>query len=576
MTGLLKYLKNHKAASIIAPLFKMLEALFDLFIPLLTADIINNGIAAGDKVYITERCIFMVAIGLVGFLCSITAQYFAAKASVGACEEIRHSLFAKINSLGFGDSDKIGTSTLITRMISDTNQVQNGLNMFLRLFLRSPFIVFGSVILAFTVSAKGAVVFVLIVPVLAAIVFFFMSKTVRLYKNVQSELDRFTGITRENLTGARVIRAFGREESETESFKETNSRLTASQLIAGRISALMNPATFVVINLGIVAVLYAGGFQVNNGSIAAGDVVALVNYMNQILIELVKLANFIILLTKATASSRRINAVLAAEPSMRFGTSDAEPADGQAAVEFIHAGLSYGNNGTESISDISFKAMRGETIGIIGGTGSGKTSLVSLIPRYYDATSGSVLVFGKDIRDYSKAALRSSVSTVMQKAVLFSGTVRSNLLMGNPEADDAALWNALECAQAAEFVRQKGGLDIPVEQGGKNFSGGQKQRLSVARSLAASPDILILDDSSSALDYATDAALRSAIAGLPGSITVFIVSQRAGSLLGSDKIIVLDEGHVAGIGSHTELLSRCSVYRDIYESQFGAAGEDEE
>ena len=595
MKQFLKFLKNHKKESILAPLFKMLEAFFDLLVPLIMADIINNGIGSGDRGYILQRCLLMVILGLVGLACSITAQYFAAKAAVESCASVRHALFDKIQSLGFAETDTTGTSTLITRMTSDVNQLQNGLNLFLRLFLRSPFVVLGAMVMAFMVNVEGAWIFVVALPVLSVVVFGIMLKTMPLYARVQARLDKLTGLTRQNLTGVRVVRAFGREEDEVQSFKTADQELTGSQLLVGRISNLMNPLTFVILNLALVGILNTGAVEINTGTMALGDVVALVNYLNQILLELIKLANLIIQMTKAAACANRINKVLVLEPKMQFGTLEpgevlgaaaainaaagsaataainaaADSAAALPAVEFSHVGLSYAGAGAESLSDITFTAFRGQTIGVIGGTGSGKTSLVSLIPRYYDATSGSIKIFGRDICVYEKSGLRRIISTVMQKAQLFTGTIRSNLQWGNAQADDVAIWQALTLAQAAEVVKgKKLGLDEPVEQGGRNFSGGQKQRLSIARSLVAQPKILILDDSSSALDYATDAALRQALRSLPADMTVFIVSQRANSLAHADQILVLDEGRLVGRGTHEELLKTCPVYQDIYQSQF--------
>jgi len=572
MKQFLKFLRHHKKESILAPLFKMLEAFFDLLVPLIMADVINNGIGSGDSAYIMQRCLLMVALGIIGLACSITAQYFAAKAAVESCASVRHALFDKIQSLGFAETDTTGTSTLITRMTSDVNQLQNGLNLFLRLFLRSPFVVLGAMVMAFMVNVEGAWIFVVVLPVLSVVVFGIMLKTMPLYARVQARLDKLTGLTRQNLTGVRVVRAFGREEDEVRDFKAADKDLTGSQLLVGRISNLMNPLTFVILNLALVALLNTGALEINTGTMALGDVVALVNYLNQILLELVKLANLIIQMTKAAACAKRINTVLALEPRMQFGTLQPDDVGGaalQPAVEFYHVGLSYAGAGAESLSDITFTAFKGQTIGVIGGTGSGKTSLISLIPRYYDATSGSVKIFGRDIRTYDKSGLRRAISTVMQKAQLFTGTIRSNLKWGNAQAGDEELWQALTLAQAAEVVRgKKLGLDEPVEQGGRNFSGGQKQRLSIARSLAAHPRILILDDSSSALDYATDAALRQALSTLPEDMTVFIVSQRANSLAHADQILVLDEGRLVGLGKHEELLKTCPVYQDIYQSQF--------
>lgn len=573
MKRILKFLRHHKKESILAPAFKMLEALFDLLVPLLMADIINRGIASGDDGYVLTGCGIMVLLGIIGLVCSITAQYFSAKAAVGACAVVRRSLFERIQALDFSNTDSLGTSTLITRMTSDVNQLQNGLNLLLRLLLRSPFVVFGAMVMAFIVSGKEALVFVAVIPVLSVIVFGIMLKTIPRYKTVQTKLDSITQSARENLTGVRVVRAFGREEEETREFEAKNSSLRSSQLNVGGISALLNPLTFVVINVGIIAILKLGGFEVNTGTLKAGSVIALVNYMSQILLELIKLANLIIQITKAMACAQRIDSVLEMKPSMSFGELSADDADSDIAVEFDHVSLTYTGSGEASLSDISFTAKKGQTIGIIGGTGSGKTSVVNLIPRFYDATSGTVRLFGRDIKEYDKQSIRRTVSTVMQKTLLFSGTIRSNLLWGNANATDEELWAALETAQAAEIVRSKPqGLDEPVEQGGRNFSGGQKQRLSIARSLVANPDILILDDSASALDYATDAALRAAIASLKNELTMFIVSQRANSLIHADLILVLDEGILVGKGTHEQLLATCDVYRDIYDSQFKKAG----
>jgi len=572
MKRLIRLLEHHRLESVLAPLFKMTEALFDLLIPLIMADIINNGIAGGDTAYLYRRCLLMVLLGAVGLACSVTAQYFAARAAVESCAQVRRSLFDKIQSLGFAETDALGTSTLITRMTSDVNQVQNGLNLFLRLFLRSPFIVLGAMVMAFTINVRGALIFAVVIPVLGAAVLAIMLQTIPRYQRVQRLLDRLTGLTRENLTGVRVVRAFGREPDEVRRFEQADGALLDGQLRVGRLSALMNPLTYVIVNLGVAAVLQAGAAGVGAGAMAMGDVVALVNYMSQILLEMVKLANLVVQLTKAIACAERIDGVLALQPQMRFGTARPDPAASENAVEFLNVGLAYSPAGGESLSNITFTAKKGQTIGIIGGTGSGKTSLVSLIPRYYDATSGQVRLFGRDIREYDQGSLRRCVSTVLQKAQLFSGTIRSNLLWADPAAGDAQLWAALETAQAAEIVRGKAlQLDEPVEQGGRNFSGGQKQRLSIARSLVGRPEILILDDSSSALDYATDAALRRALHALPPGVTVFLVSQRATSLCHADQILVLDEGRLVGAGRHDQLLQSCPVYRDIYESQFKRA-----
>ena len=572
MNKMLDYLNGYKRECVLAPLFKMLEASFDLFVPLVMADIVNVGIAAHDFHYILMRCGILLLLAIIGLACSLTAQYFSAKASVGYSTALRHALFAHIQTLSFTEMDTLGTSTLITRMTSDLNQVQSGLNLFLRLFLRSPFVVFGAMIMAFTVNVRAALIFVVAIPLLSVVVFGVMVVTRPLYKTVQTRLDRVLGLTRENLTGARVVRAFDKEQTEVNRFEDANALLTQMQLHVGHISALMNPLTYVIINLAIVALLYVGSVQIHVGGMASGDVIALVNYMNQILVELVKLANLIVQVSKALACAGRVQAVLDTKPGMQFPQEvlGEVPAEKQNdAVRFDHVGLTYAGAGAPSLTDISFTAEKGQTIGVIGGTGSGKSSLVSLIPRFYDATEGSVEIFGHPVQNYPREELRGKVSVVMQKAQLFGGTIRSNLLWGNQNASDADLWAALETAQAAEFVHSKPlGLDEPVEQGGRNLSGGQKQRLTIARALVSKPEILILDDSASALDYATDAALRKALAALPGSMTVFIVSQRAASLQHADQILVLDDGHLAGLGTHAELLASCPVYEEIYASQF--------
>ena len=569
---MLRYLSDYKRESVLAPLFKMLEATFDLFVPLVMADIVNVGIAAHDFHYILVLCGILLLLAIVGLACSLTAQYFSAKAAVGYSTGLRHALFEHIQTLSFSEMDTMGTSTLITRMTSDVNQVQSGLNLFLRLFLRSPFVVIGAMIMAFTVNFRAALIFVVAIPLLSVVVFGVMVITRPLYKSVQTCLDRVLGLTRENLTGVRVVRAFDKEKSEVDRFEDANELLTQMQLHVGHISALMNPLTYVIINLAIVALLYVGSIEISIGGMASGDVIALVNYMNQILVELVKLANLIVQVSKALACAGRVQAVLDTKPGMEFpaeltGNVPAEKAGD--AVRFDHVSLTYKGAGAPSLSDINFTAKRGQTIGVIGGTGSGKSSLISLIPRFYDATDGSVEIMGRPIRQYPRADLRGKVAVVMQKAQLFGGTIRSNLLWGSQNASDADLWAALETAQAAEFVKAKPlGLDEPVEQGGRNLSGGQKQRLTIARALVGKPDILILDDSASALDYATDAALRKALAALPGDLTVFIVSQRAASLQHADQIIVLDDGRMVGLGRHAELLESCPVYKEIYESQF--------
>ena len=567
---MLTHLNGYKREAVLAPLFKMLEATFDLLVPMVVADIIKVGIAGGDTTYIWTRCGLLVLMALIGLLCSFTAQYFAARAAIGTSTGLRHELMAHIQSLSFSELDTLGVSTLITRMTSDVNQVQNGLNMFLRLFLRSPFIVAGAMIAAFTIDTQIALIFLAAIPVLAVIVFGIMRITSPMYKTVQSRLDAVTGATRENLSGVRVVRAFGREDAEEENFVQQNGNLNAMQLKVGRIAALMNPLTYVVVNLGIIGILYFGANKIGSGALLSGDVVALVNYMSQILVELVKLANLVVLLTRAIASMGRVSQVLDTPSTMAFPEKPVSAdAASDVAVAFDHVSLRYQGAGAESLSDVTFTAKKGQTIGVIGGTGSGKTTLVSLIPRFYDATKGQVTLLGQPITAYSKAELNRHVAVVMQKAQLFKGTIRSNLLWGNENATDEELWHALSIAQSEDFVRQKPGkLDDPVEQGGRNLSGGQRQRLTIARALVGHPDILILDDSASALDYATDAALRKALRTLPAETTLFIVSQRTSSLRHADQIIVLDDGHVAGIGKHDTLMQTCEVYREIHESQF--------
>lgn len=584
MKKLLTYLRSYKKECVLAPAFKMLEAGFDLLVPLVMAAIINTGIANQDKGYILTHCGLLVLLGIIGLTCSITAQYFAAKAAVGFSTKVRHALFAHIQSLGFAQMDELGTSTLITRMTSDINQLQSGVNLFLRLFLRSPFIVFGSIVMAFLVSPKAAVIFVITIPLLAIVVFGIMLITMPLYRKVQGGLDSILGMTRENLTGVRVIRAFGREQQEKAGFEEQNGRLVESQLLVGKISALMNPLTYVMINLAVVAILNTGAVQIQVGNLQQGDVIALVNYMNQILVELVKLANLIIQVTKAMACADRVASVLAVSSEMEYGCKE-EPSyeqdnDKEALllsgeeVAFEHVSFSYGKAGEEALTDIHFAVKKGQTVGIIGGTGSGKSTLISLLARFYDVSEGQVRLGGRDIKCYEREELRSKIGVVMQKSQLFSGTIRSNLLWGNPDATDEMLWKALQTAQAAEFVEKKEkGLEEPVEQGGRNLSGGQKQRLTIARALVSDPEILILDDSASALDFATDAALRKAIRQLEKEMTVFIVSQRTSSLMHADLILVLDDGQIVGRGTHEELLDTCPIYAEIYESQFGKAGE---
>ena len=546
----------------------MLEACFDLIVPLIVADLIDVGIAGRDTHYILAHFGLLLVMALLGLTCSFTAQYFAARAATGTSAGLRHELLDKIQSLSLTEFDQTGAATLITRMTSDVNQVQNGLNMTLRLFMRSPFIVFGAMIMAFTINEKMALLFVAAIVVLFIIVFGVMKLTAPLYRRTQQKLDKITEATREDLTGVRVIRAFGREETQITNFAERNSKLLHAQIHVGDMSAIMNPLTYVTINAVIIAVLWFGSGMVEGGVLFSGDIIALINYINQILVELVKLANLIVIISKSLASMGRVGQVLDMESSMTFdgnakGTETAE------AVRFEHVDMRYAGAGADSLTDITFTAKKGQTIGIIGGTGSGKSSLVQLILRFYDAAKGNVYLNGEPIQNWSQEALREKVAIVPQKAQLFTGTIRSNLLMGKADATEDEMWRALEIAQAAEVVHGKaGGLDEPVEQGGANFSGGQKQRLTIARALIAQADILILDDSSSALDYATDAALRKALKTLPEETTVFIVSQRAGTIAHADQILVLDDGQMAGIGTHEELLASCQVYREIYESQF--------
>ena len=569
MKYLLKHLKQYKKQSILAPLFKMLEALFDLFVPLVVANIINVGIGNGDNMYILKQCGILVLLALIGITCSFTAQYFAAVASVGCATGLRHDLFSHIQKLGYSEIDTVGTSTLITRMTSDINQVQNGINMAMRLLLRSPFIVFGAMVMAFTINTKAALIFLIAIPVLSVIVYGIMGVTNPGYKGIQEKLDHVMNHVRENLTGVRVVRAFGKEKEEVANFEHANSQLNAMQLRIGHLSALMNPMTYVVVNLAIIAILKVGASSIDGGILLSGDVVALVNYMSQILVELVKMANTIILISKALASINRIAGVLDTEPAMEFQEQKAVWPKSEEAVRFEHVGLIYRGAGEESLTDITFCAKKGQTIGVIGGTGSGKSTLVNLIPRFYDATSGEISIFGMPIEKWGKEELRTRVGVVMQKAQLFQGTIRSNLLWGKQNATQEELWHALEVAQAAEVVRGKEkGLDEPVEQGGRNFSGGQKQRLTIARALVNNPDILILDDSASALDFATDASLRKALKTLPEELTVFIVSQRTSSLKHADQILVLEDGCLVGLGTHEQLLENCEVYREIHESQF--------
>ena len=579
MKKLLVYLKDYKKESVLGPLFKLLEATFELIVPLVMAAIIDTGVATGDKSYIMKMCMVLVLLAVIGLTCSVTAQYFAAKAAVGFATKLRHALFAHIESLSFTEMDTVGTATLITRMTSDVNQVQNGVNLVLRLFLRSPFIVFGAMVMAFTIDVKAALVFVVTIPLLSIIVFGIMLISIPLYKKVQSALDKVLGITRENLTGSRVIRAFNKEDDEKVHFNENNDLLTRAQIYVGKISALMNPLTYVIINGAIVVLVWTGAVRVDNGYITQGEVVALINYMSQILVELVKLANLIININKSIACGNRIQSIFEMQPSITDGSGQkvdkvqTDTADrseeAEYAVEFSHVGLTYAGAGDESLTDIDFKVKKGETIGIIGGTGSGKSSVVNLIPRFYDVTSGFIKVDGNDVKDYPLEELRGKIGTVLQKAVLFHGTIRENLKWGNPDATEEDLNRAITVAQAKEFVDNKEGrLDFEIEQGGKNLSGGQRQRLTIARAVVKKPEILILDDSASALDFATDAALRKAIREMEGETTVFIVSQRAASIQHADRIVVLDDGKIVGLGTSEELLESCEVYQEIYNSQF--------
>lgn len=579
MKKLLVYLKDYKKESVLGPLFKLLEATFELIVPLVMAAIIDTGVATGDKSYIMKMCMVLVLLAVIGLTCSVTAQYFAAKAAVGFATKLRHALFAHIESLSFTEMDTVGTATLITRMTSDVNQVQNGVNLVLRLFLRSPFIVFGAMVMAFTIDVKAALVFVVTIPLLSIIVFGIMLISIPLYKKVQSALDKVLGITRENLTGSRVIRAFNKEDDEKVHFNENNDLLTRAQIYVGKISALMNPLTYVIINGAIVVLVWTGAVRVDNGYITQGEVVALINYMSQILVELVKLANLIININKSIACGNRIQSIFEMQSSITDGSGQkvdkvqTDTADrseeAEYAVEFSHVGLTYAGAGDESLTDIDFKVKKGETIGIIGGTGSGKSSVVNLIPRFYDVTSGFIKVDGKDVKDYPLEELRGKIGTVLQKAVLFHGTIRENLKWGNPDATEEDLNRAITVAQAKEFIDNKEGrLDFEIEQGGKNLSGGQRQRLTIARAVVKKPEILILDDSASALDFATDAALRKAIREMEGETTVFIVSQRAASIQHADRIVVLDDGKIVGLGTSEELLESCEVYQEIYNSQF--------
>lgn len=563
------YLKPYTLESILGPLFKLLEALLELLVPLVVADIIDTGIGAGDSGFIVKRCLLLIGLGLLGLASSVTAQYFAAKAAIGFTASVRHALFGKVQSLSYAELDKLGTSTLMTRMTSDMNQVQTGLNLALRLLLRSPFVVFGAMIMAFTIDVKSAWVFAVIIPLLFAVVFGIMFSCIPLYKKVQGRLDGVLGAAKENLAGVRVIRAFGKEKQETESFENKSGELLSSQLFVGKISALLNPVTYVMINLAIIAVLRVGGGQVYKGILTQGQVLALYNYMSQILVELIKMANLILSMTKATASAKRVAAILALESSLDVPQENPEEPEAAPAVSFDGVTFTYPTGGAPALSDISLTLEHGKTLGIIGGTGSGKSTLIGLIPRFYDVQEGSVKVDGCDVRQYPLETLRRKIGLVPQKALLFKGTIRENLLWGDEGATDDEIRDALRAAQAQEVVDGKPeGLDYEVETGGRNFSGGQRQRLTIARALVRKPEVLILDDSASALDFATDAALRHALRELPWKPAVVIISQRTASIRFADEILVLDDGRLAGRGTHDELLQTCEVYREIYESQF--------
>ena len=574
MKRLMMYLKDYKKESILAPLFKLLEAFFELLVPLVMANIIDYGISNRNMGYIGKMGLLLLLLGVVGLASSITAQFFAAKAAVGFSTKLRQALFDHIEDLSFTDIDKAGTSTMITRMTSDVNQVQSGINMTLRLFLRSPIIVFGAMIMAFTIDVKCALIFVVAIPLLSVVVFGIILSTIPMYKKVQSKLDQVLGITRENLTGVRVIRAFHQEAKEADRFRENNEALSAMQIFVGKISACMNPVTYIIVNGAIIALIYTGAVQVNIGNLSQGEVVAIINYMNQILVELVKLANLIVTMTKALACAERVASVFDIGADAAYvGAQDQKLADkvdkSAPFLDFKHVSLTYQGAGAPTLQDMNFTVNRGDTVGIIGGTGSGKTSLVNLIPGFYPATEGEILLEGRDIRTMSDEELRGRIGVVPQKAVLFKGTIRSNLQWGKPDAAEEEMWKALELAQASEVVDGKPGkLDATVAQNGKNFSGGQRQRLTIARALVRNPEILILDDSASALDYATDAKLRAAIRTLEDKTTTFIVSQRASTIRHADKIIVLDDGEIAGMGTHDELLKDCTVYQEIYYSQY--------
>lgn len=577
MKSLLIYLRNYKKETILAPLFKLLEASFELLVPLVMAAVIDKGIANSDKPYVIRMCLIMVALGIIGLICSITAQYFSAKAATGFATELRKALFSHIQNFSYAKMDTIGTSTLITRMTSDVNQVQSGVNLVLRLFLRSPFIVVGAMVMAFTVDVQGALVFVVAIPLLSVVVFGIMLVTMPLYKKVQSHLDRVLLITRENLMGARVIRAFNKEKSEERLFQKNNQELTDAQKYVGKLSGLMNPLTYIIVNGALIVLIYVGALRVDAGILTQGEVVALINYMSQILVELVKLANLIITVTKAIACGNRIQSVFEEKAGIPKGDADYMESCGEKAfIEFDHVSMRYEGAGADSLNDISFCVKKGQTMGIIGGTGSGKSSVVNLIPRFYDASSGEVRVNGKNVTEYKLDELRKNIGVVLQNAVLFKGTIAENLRWGREEASESELWEAVEIAQAKEFVEGKGeALEFKVSQNGKNLSGGQRQRLTIARALVRKPEILILDDSASALDFATDAKLRKAIRQMKGRPTVFIVSQRASSIMYADQILVLEDGEAAGLGTHEELLQSCEIYQEIYYSQFPKESEEQ-
>lgn len=568
MKKLLRYMKNYKKECILGPLFKCIEAVLELFVPLVIAAVIDNGIAAGDKGYVVRMCLLLILLGVTGLAFSITAQYFAAKASVYFVKDVKHALFEHIQKLSYTEIDTLGTSTMITRMTSDMNQVQSGVNLTLRLLLRSPFVVFGAMIMAFTIDVKSALIFVAAIPALSVVVFGIMLWCIPLYKKVQQKLDKVLGITRENLTGVRVIRAFCKENEEIDEFESRNEELTSTQKFVGKISALMNPLTYVIINLAIIWLIQTGAVRVEAGILTQGTVVALYNLMSQILVELIKLANLIINITKSVACGNRIQSVFEIRSSLEFNEKTHITSEAKYAVEFRHASLKYKNAGAESLTDMTFAVKKGETVGIIGGTGSGKSSLVNMIPRFYDAESGEVLVDGANVKDYSLEELRSKIGIVPQKAVLFKGTIRDNMKWGKEDATDSEIMSAIASAQAKEVIDSKGGLDFVIEQNGKNLSGGQRQRFTIARALVKNPEILILDDSASALDFATDAALRRSLRELDYVPTVFIVSQRTSSIMHADQIIVLDDGKIVGIGKHDDLLKTCNIYNEIYSSQF--------